>query len=364
MSADLLRLQIALDLGRFSLRVDEQVSASGVTAVFGPSGSGKSSLLRAIAGFESPESGHISLGGETWFDQGRGINLPPHKRPIGFLFQDARLFSHLDVAGNLAFAERRSRATSASFPSEELIRILDLGALLPRAVDKLSGGERQRVALARTLLTRPRLLLLDEPLSALDRERKSEILPYLDRAQARFGLPALYVSHDIDEVAHIADRALVLVGGEVTMRGSVAEVFDRLDVAMIDGRLDAGVLIEGRIDGHDDDLEITWVDIGGDRLTMPRAAHLSRGSQVRLRVRARDVALATERPRALSIRNVLAGRLVELQAGVAPGQVDARIRLRTSEVKARLTQAAVVELGLVPGMEVFALVKSVGLSVS
>ena len=364
MSADLLEIKIALDLGDFSLLVDEAVSAQGVTAVFGPSGSGKSSLLRAIAGFERPRTGTIRLANEIWFDRDQGINMPAHLRPIGFLFQDARLFSHLDVAGNLAFAERRSRGVSASFSSEELIDILDLGALLGRSVDKLSGGERQRVALARTLLARPRLLLLDEPLSALDRERKAEILPYLDRAQARFGLPALYVSHDIDEVAHIADHVLVLVAGEVTMRGTAVEVFDQLDLAMVDGRFDAGVLVEGRIDGHDEDLEVTRVDVGGDVLTMPRVPHLAVGSGVRLRIRARDVALATRRPHAISIRNVLAGRLTELHSGDAPGQVDARVRLQGCEVRARVTEAAVLELGLVEEMEVFVLVKSVGLSVS
>ncbi len=364
MSADLLRLTIELALGDFSLFVDEEISAVGVTAVFGPSGSGKSTLLRAIAGFQALKAGRISLGRETWHDQERGVFVPAHTRPVGFLFQDARLFSHLDVAGNLAFAERRSRGAAVNFETGELIDIFDLAVLLNRRVDTLSGGERQRVALVRTLLTRPKLLLLDEPLSALDRARKAEILPYLDRAQAHFSLPTLYVSHDIDEVAHIADQVLVLVDGKVTMRGAAFDVFEHLDLAMSDSDPDAGVLVEGRIADHDERLQVTRVDIGGDALTIPRAAHLQEGTLVRLRIRTRDVALATVRPHAISIRNVLAGTLMELHPAGGLGQVDARVRLRGMEVSARLTQAAVEELALTPGMEVFALIKSVRLAVS
>lgn len=364
MCADQLKLDITLEFEGFSLVMDEALSARGVTALFGPSGSGKSSLLRAIAGFETPSAGRIVLGEQTWFDGERGIDVPAHRRPVGFLFQDARLFSHLDVAGNLAFADQRSQRETASFQIQDLIEIFDLEALLPRRIDKLSGGERQRVALARTLLTRPRLLLLDEPLSALDRERKAEILPYLDRAQAEFHVPTLYVSHDIDEVAHIAGHVLVLVRGEVVMRGTASEVFNRLDVALLEDRYEAGVLVEGCVHHHDDRLEVTLVDLGGDLITMPRVPELPEGSPVRLRIRARDVALATERPQAISIRNVLPGTLIELHSGALPGHIEARVRLKGTEVRARLTKSAVEELELIPGMRVFALVKSVGLAAS
>ncbi len=364
MSAELLRLKIDLKVGDFALSVDEAVSAVGVTAVFGPSGSGKSSLLRVIAGFETPDAGCVSLGPETWFESRRGTVTPPHARPVGFLFQDARLFSHLDVAGNLAFAERRSRGAADSFDADELIDILDLATLLNRHVEKLSGGERQRVALARTLLTRPRLLLLDEPLSALDQARKAEILPYLDRAQARFHIPTLYVSHDIDEVAHIADRVLVLVGGEILMQGTVPEVFNHLDLALLGSFDDPGVLVEGRIKDHETRLQVTRVDVGGDVLTIPHAAHLQVGATARLRIRARDVAVATRCPDAISIRNVLAGEIIELKPADCLGEVDVRIRLRSTEVRAKLTQAAVEELALVSGMKVWALVKSLRLAVT
>ena len=364
MCADLLKLDITLEFEGFSLNLDEALSAQGVTAVFGPSGSGKSSLLRTISGFEQPRCGYIGLGEETWFDSERGTDVPAYRRPVGFLFQDARLFSHLDVAGNLAFAEHRSQGQPTSFHLEDLIEIFDLDALLPRRVDKLSGGERQRVALARTLLTRPRLLLLDEPLSALDQERKAEILPYLDRTQAAFHLPTLYVSHDIDEVAHIADQVLVLVDGQVVTRGTVSEVFARLDVGMMEERYEVGVLVEGRVDHHDERRELTLIDLAGDLITLPRAPHLPTGSPVRLRIRARDVALATKRLEAISIRNQLPGTLLELCAGALPGQVEAKVRLRGAEVRARLTRSAAEELNLVAGMQVFALIKSVGLVAS
>ena len=364
MCADSLHLEIDLAREDFSLRVDERLPATGVTAVFGPSGSGKSTLLRAIAGFETPHAGHIALDGEVWFESETGVDLAPHRRPVGILFQDARLFAHLDVRGNLDFAERRSRDGHASMRMDELVDALDLDALLARKVENLSGGERQRVALARTLLTRPKLLLLDEPLSALDHERKAEILPYLDRVQERFHLPTLYVSHDIDEVAHIADHVLVLIGGRAHLRGTVLEVFERLDVAMLEGRFEEGVLVEGHIDSHDARLQLTHVSLAGDLLTMPMVAELESGRSVRLRIRARDVALATLKPEAVSIRNILPGKLKELHSDPQSGQVEATVRLRGAEVRARVTRAAVEDLGLEPGMDVFVLIKSVGLAAS
>lgn len=361
MCADRLKLNIALQLGDFSLVMDEELSTPGVTAVFGPSGSGKSSLLRAIAGFEKPHVGYMALGEETWFDSQGGIDMPAYRRPVGYLFQDARLFSHLDVAGNLLFAERRSRSAGQGVHMQELVQIFDLEALLARHVEKLSGGERQRVALARTLLTRPRLLLLDEPLSALDRDRKADILPYLDRTQERFHLPTLYISHDIDEVAHIADHVMVLIDGRVQMRGSVVDVFDKLDVALVEERYEHGVLLEGQVHAQDARRKLTQISVGGDILTMPLVAELTLGSSVRLRVRSRDVALATKRPEAISIRNVLAGRLIGLREQAGSGQFEARVRLRSVEIRSRLTQVAVEDLQLEPNMDVFVLIKSVGL---
>lgn len=359
MSVEVLTVRVQLAFPGFELDVAENIALTGVTAIFGPSGSGKSTLLRTIAGFETPRRGQVTCGTDTWFDSTAGIDLAPHRRPVGFMFQDTRLFTHLDVAGNLAFAERRRRPAHRRLERADVVTALDLEPLLGRRVDALSGGERQRVALARTLLTGPRVLLLDEPLTALDRERKAEILPYLENLPRRFGIPTLYVSHDVDEIAALADRALVLAGGRTQMHGSIAAAVERLDLQTVAGRFDAGVLIEGRIARHDPRLRATFVDLDGDTLTMPLVGHLPPGDPIRLRIRARDVAIAIRQPDGLSIRNVFAGELASLTADPETGFVDAFVDTRGGRIRARLTRAAVEDLALAPGMPVFALVKSV-----
>jgi len=355
-----LDLRVRVELPDFTLEVEEQLENVGVTAVFGASGSGKTTLLRAIAGFERPCRGRIAIGDEVWFDRNERIDLPPHRRAAGFLFQDARLFEHLDVSGNLAFAERRRGAGDARVERRAVVEALDLSSLLGRRVTSLSGGERQRVALARTLLAGPRVLLLDEPLAALDVGRKAEILPFLEEVTRRFRIPTLFVSHDVDEVVRLSDRVLVLSEGQVLTEGPTAEVIENLDLAPITGRAEASVVVEGRVARHDERLHLTFVELHGDELTLPFASHLTPGDAVRLRVLARDVAIAVERPSGLSIRNVLPGRITGLRAE-PPGAVDVTIQLHEDHVRARLTQAAVEELGLGEGREVFALVKSVSL---
>ena len=355
-----LDLRVRVELPGFTLEVEERLDDVGVTAVFGASGSGKTTLLRAIAGFERPCRGRIAIGDDVWFDRNGRIDLPPHRRAAGFLFQDARLFEHLDVSGNLAFAERRRGARDTRVERRAVVEALDLSPLLGRGVNSLSGGERQRVALARTLLATPRVLLLDEPLAALDVGRKAEILPFLEEVTRRFRIPTLIVSHDVDEVVRLSDRVLVLAEGQVLAEGPTAEVIENLDLAPITGHAEASVVVEGRVARHDERLHLTFVELHGDELTLPFASHLAPGEAVRLRVLARDVAIAVERPRGLSIRNVLPGRITGLRAE-PPGAVDVTIQLHEDHVRARLTQAAVEELGLVEGREVFALVKSVSL---
>lgn len=359
MSAEVLSVRVQLGFPGFELDVAEDIVLAGVTAIFGPSGSGKSTLLRTIAGFETPRSGLIACGADTWFDSAEGIDVAPHRRALGFMFQDTRLFAHLDVAGNLAFAEKRRRPAHRDLQRSDVVTALDLGPLLGRRIDALSGGERQRVALARTLLTGPRVLLLDEPLTALDRERKAEILPYLEDLPRRFRIPTLYVSHDVDEIAWLADRALVLAAGRTQMHDSIAAVVERLDLQTVAGRFDAGVLVEGRIAGHDPRLKATFVDLDGDTLTMPLVEHLPPGSPIRLRIRARDVAIAIREPEGLSIRNVFAGELSSLAMDPETGFADVFVDTRGGRIRARLTRAAVEDLALAPGMQVFALVKSV-----
>ena len=355
-----LDVRVRVHLPDFTLEVDERIEARGVTALFGPSGSGKTTLLRAIAGFERPARGRISLGDEVFFDADGGRFVPPHQRPIGFLFQDARLFDHLDVAGNLDFAARRRGRGDSRFAASDVVASLDLSSLLSRRVEGLSGGERQRVALARTLLAGPELLLLDEPLAGLDVARKAEILPYLEAVTRRFGIPTLFVSHDLDEVVRLADRVLVLEDGQGAGEGPTAEVVESLDLSRLADRQEASVVLEGRVLRHDERLHLTQVDLHGDTVSLPLADRLVEGDPVRLRVLARDVAIAIERPVGLSIRNVLPGRITAIRHEGA-GASDVTIQLREDHLRARLTRAAVEELELAEGREVFALVKSVSL---
>ena len=363
-----LEVDVRVEFGGFDLEVEQSMPAAGVTAVFGPSGSGKTTLLRALLGFEAGTRGRIALGGDIWLDSGRGIVIPPYRRPVGCTFQDGRLFPHLDVAGNLRYADRRSSGNGAAMPEgkapiafDDVVDALDLGPLLGRRPHTLSGGERQRVALGRALLSRPRLLLLDEPLSALDRRRKVEIMPYLLALHPRFGIPTLYVSHAVDEVALLADRILVLADGRVQAFGGTVEVLEQLDLAPLTERFQAAAVLEARVSHHDDEYRLSWLDLDGQRLSVPRIEYLTVGESARLLVRSRDVSLATERPSPTSIRNVLSGVLVALRQDESTPFAEATVDLGSHRLRARITRASAAELGLEVGSPVFALLKSVSL---
>ncbi len=360
----MLDIDVRVGFSGFDLEVEQSIPAAGVTAVFGPSGGGKTTLLRALLGFEPGARGRIALGGETWLDSERGVRTPPHRRPVGCTFQDGRLFPHLDVAGNLHYADRRSAPASdaaVSITCDDVVDALDLEPLLGRRPHTLSGGERQRVALGRALLSRPRLLLLDEPLSALDRRRKAEILPYLLALHPRFGIPTLYVSHAVDEVALLADRILVLADGRVQAFGGTVEVLEQLDLAPLTERFQAAAVLEAKVSHHDDEYRLTWLDLGGQRLSVPRIEHLEVGESARLLVRSRDVSLATGRPSPTSIRNVLSGVLVALRQDESTPFAEATVDLGSHRLRARITRASAAELGLEVGSPVFALLKSVSL---
>lgn len=357
-----LEVDVRVAFGGFDLQVEQAIPAAGVTAVFGPSGSGKTTLLRSLLGFESGSRGRIALNGDVWLDSEAGVAVPPHRRPVGCTFQDGRLFPHLDVAGNLRYADRRSaRASAASITHDDVVDALDLEPLFGRRPHTLSGGERQRAALGRALLSRPRLLLLDEPLSALDRRRKAEIMPYLLALHPRFGIPTLYVSHAVDEVALLADRVLVLAEGRVQAFGGTVEVLEQLDLAPLTERFQAAAVLEARVSDHDDEYRLTWLDLDGQRLSVPRIEHLAVGESARLLVRSRDVSLATERPSPTSIRNVLSGILVSLRQDESTAFAEATVDLGSHRLRARITRASAAELGLAVGSPVFALLKSVSL---
>jgi molybdate transport system ATP-binding protein len=361
MSADLLEIDVRIALGEFELEIARRLDARGVTALFGPSGSGKSTLLRIVAGLETRAVGRVALGDEVWLDSARRVQVPPHRRPVGYMFQDARLFPHLSVEGNLRYAARRSAAARQAVAFAEVVGALDLEALLRRRVGGLSGGERQRVALGRTLLTQPRLLLLDEPLAALDPGRKMEILPYVEALSPRFGIPAIYVSHAVDEVALLADRTLVLAHGRVVAEGPTAEILEQLDLQPLKERVGAATVIEARVTGQDLEYQLTWLDLAGQSLSIPRIEQLAEGETARLVVRARDVSLATERPRSVSIRNVLEGTAVDVREDETSAFAEVAVDLGPCRVRARVTRASLHELGLEIGSPVFAMLKSISL---
>ncbi len=360
MSAD--RDELAFDLriafGDFALAIKETVPLRGITALFGPSGCGKSTLLRILAGLERGASGRIALRGETWQEGDGRKALPTHRRGIGYVFQDARLFPHLDVAGNLRYAETRSQTVVGTIRFEQVVEALDLGNLLRRRAPSLSGGERQRVAIGRTLLTRPRLLLMDEPLASLDFKRKAEILPYIAHLPRVFGVPIIYVTHDIDEVARLADRMIVLQKGRVVASGDVESVLARADLPVDPEQYEPGAALTAKVVGHDPHYQLSRLDLHGQTVTVP-LVDAALGSTLHLRIRARDVAIATERPTAISVRNILAGNIVEVTMRAGTPHADILLDIGGSALRARITRQSADELQLAPGRAVYAVVKSV-----
>ena len=401
-----LAIDIRLARGDFSLHFDAELQLEGITAIFGPSGAGKTTLLRVIAGLEKGAEGRVALGDELWQDTDSGIMVLAHARHLGYVFQDARLFPHLSVEGNLLFAAQRARRrdggrggrrtvgagagwwrtggaggreagapdagardadgreagareAGARVASETsmsaVVKALDLKKLLGRKPDTLSGGEVQRVAMGRALLTAPRIMLLDEPLSALDLRRKAEIIPYVERLAGDFGVPVLYVTHNVDEVARLASSMVLLADGRLAAMGGVGETLERVDLWPITGRLEAGSVLEaiaGETRGG-----MTSLDVAGEALRVP-AIGVSAGEKVHLRVQARDVAVACGRPERLSIRNVLPATLAGIQYSEAPF-VELLLDVRGQHLRSRVTREAVEDLGLREGQPVFALIKSV-----
>ncbi|HEX6994533.1 MAG TPA: molybdenum ABC transporter ATP-binding protein [Gammaproteobacteria bacterium] len=347
-------LDVALERGSFALAVRETIDLAGITALFGPSGSGKTTLLRIISGLETAADGDVTFDGERW--QASGVHVPPHKRRVGYVFQDGRLFAHLTVAKNLAFGfGRRAERERAAIRFDDVVAALDLAPLLSRRPASLSGGEQQRVAIGRALLAGPRLLLMDEPMSSLDVRRKAEILPYIERLPEAFGLPVLYVTHSVDEVARLASSVVLLSDGQVVGRGLVAEILERIDLWPVTGRLDAGTLVETVVD--DARAGMASLVLGRQRLRVPLAG-TPVGTKIRLRILARDVAIATEKPRAISIRNVLEAEILSVDF-YGPVYVELLLDVDGRHLRSRITREAFDELGLDVGRRVYALIKSV-----
>jgi molybdate transport system ATP-binding protein len=327
-----------------------------VIALFGHSGSGKTTLLRCIAGLERAPGGFLALDGEVWQDGKHW--LPTHKRPLGYVFQETCLFPHLTVMGNLRYGMRRASGGQRA-RLDQVIELLGIGHLLERKPDRLSGGERSRIGIARALAVNPRLLLMDEPLAALDLQRKQDILPYLERLHDELEIPVLYVSHSPDEVARLADHLVVMESGRVLADGPLAETLARIDLPIRLGE-DVGAIIEATVGTVDDAWHLARVDFSGGSL-WTRDRGLPVGRRVRVRVLARDVSLAREHPGQSSIQNVLQGRVDAIAAADHPGLVLVRVRIGAAMLVARLTRRAVVGLGIVPEQDLWIQVKSVAL---
>jgi molybdate transport system ATP-binding protein len=345
-----------LQRGAFALDAELDVPGRGVTAVFGPSGSGKTTLLRCIAGLERAPQGWLRVEGYVWQDGHTW--LPAHQRPIGFVFQDAALFPHLSVRDNVRYGLRRSGGKAAA-SLEHTIELLGIGPLLERKPERLSGGEKQRVAIARALATSPRLLLMDEPLSALDLKRRDEFLPYLERLHEELEIPVLYVSHMPDEVARLADHLVLMDAGRVVASGPLAETLTRLDLPLKLGG-DAGAVISGKIGELDREWHLVRVDFDGGSL-WTRDQGIAAGKNVRVRVLANDVSLALERSEHTSIQNLLPGVVDMCAADSHPGQVLVRVKVGAELLLASMTRRAAVGLNLAPGSPVWVQVKSVAL---
>ena len=352
-------VRVSLQRPEFSLHADLALPARGICVLFGPSGSGKTSLLRCVAGLERANDALITIGDACWQDDSRGIFLAPWQRALGYVFQEASLFDHLDVRGNLDYGRKRAHASGEAIALDEVIALLGIGHLLRRRSAELSGGERQRVAIARALAAQPRILLLDEPLASLDHARRQEILPWLERLRDELHIPMLYVTHAVDEVARLADTLVVLDRGSVLAAAPVAEVLAGTRVPVVLGE-DAGALLQGTVQERDARWSLALVAFDGGALWL-RDSGVEVGKRVRLRVLARDVSLATQQPTATSIQNVLPCVVESVAADAHPSQVLVRLVCGGSVLLARITARAADALALAPGQAIWAQVKSAAL---
>lgn len=343
--------------GTFELDV-AFTAPNGITALFGRSGAGKTTVVNAVAGLIRPDEGRVRTGDMVLLDTEAGIALPPHRRRVGYVFQEGRLFPHLTVRQNLTFGRWFTGRAERFGDVDHIVSLLGIEALLERRPGRLSGGEKQRVAIGRALLASPRILLMDEPLASLDEARKLEIMPYIERLGREVRIPIIYVTHSINEIARLADTVVAMDAGRSVATGPVGELLERLDLQPLTGRFEAGALLVARLIDHDPVFRLSRLAIGDQDLLMP-AVDMPPGSEVRLRVRARDVALATVRPVGISIRNILEGVVVDIRPEAETAFAETLVDVGGTRLRARLTRAAVADLELAPGTAVFALIKSI-----
>lgn len=351
-----IQVEIQLQREEFRLDVNLDLPSGGVSSLFGPSGCGKTTVLRTIAGLERHQHARLIIDGETWQD--RNTFIPPHKRPVGYVFQEPSLFDHLDVRGNIEFGANRLDARARRIPVSQAVDLLGVGNLLHRKPATLSGGEKQRVAIARALAVSPRLLLMDEPLAAVDVTRKQEILPWIDSLHRDLDIPVIHVSHLPDEVGRLADHLVLMDSGRVIASGAVNEIFTRLDLPLSHDQCATSV-IDARMAGHEPQDHLSRVEFPGGEFLVPLHDRPA-GSPVRLSVAARDVSLTLERQSGTSILNIIKTVVEEI---TTEGEARSLVRLRAGDTPllAGITSRSARELGLTPGKAVYAQVKSVAL---
>ncbi|MGY6276165.1 molybdenum ABC transporter ATP-binding protein [Methylomonas sp. MgM2] len=342
-----------LRYGAFQLNADLRLPGAGITVLFGPSGSGKTTLLRCVAGLEKAPEGFLALNGDVWQDSDRGIFLPAHKRSLGYVFQEANLFPHLTVKGNLEFGIKRA-GNSRNNDLQHILELLGIGHLLDRTPDRLSGGERQRVAIARALALNPKILLMDEPLAALDFKRKQEILPYLNQLHRELHIPVLYVTHSQQEAAQLADHLVILNENGVVASGPVSETLSRLDVPLAQDR-DASTVWQVSVCGHEAEYHLTHVEFDSAIISLPSLVG-EIGVSIRLQIFARDVSITLQAPAATSILNVLPARITGMIDDDS-GHSVIGLRVGTHPLLAHITQKSKTLLQLQPGMSVYVQIK-------
>lgn len=358
-------LQVRLQRGDFSLELVTELPAQGVTVLYGASGSGKTTCLRILAGLEPTARGRVVVAGQVWQDTAQGLFVPTHQRAVGYVFQEASLLDHLSVEGNLKFGFQRTPPARRRSAWDDSLELLGISHLLARQPNTLSGGERQRVAIARALAASPDLLLMDEPLAALDAPRKAEILPWLERLHSALHLPVVYVTHSLQELARLGDHAVLLDGGRVQAQGPVHSLLTRLDLPLAHGD-GAAALVQARISAQDADTHLCTLAFAGGEFLLPcnDTVHLPTGTPVRVRIQARDVSLSLQMPQQTSVLNVLPALVADM-ADDGPGQVLVGLLLgagtQSTRLLSRISLLSARKLGIVPGQPVYAQIKGVAM---
>ena len=342
----------------FALNVDLALPASGVSALFGASGSGKTSCLRAIAGLDRIAGGYLEVNGEVWQDESKKHFLPTHQRPLAYVFQEASLFEHLTIRQNIDYGFKRTPVAQRKISLEQAIDLLGIEHLLACRANTLSGGERQRVAIARALAVSPQLLLMDEPLAALDSKRKNDILPYLERLQHELAIPIIYVSHSLDEVARLADYVVLLEQGGVAAQGATVDLMTRLDLSLAHGD-SAEALITATVVDIDSEYHLACVEFSGGRLSLLNQ-QVTIGQTVKVRIQARDVSLTLVHQRDTSILNIIPVTVTDISDD-SNGQVMVGLDANGTRLLARITRKSAMLLNLAPHQQLYAQIKGVAI---